>query len=270
MQVKTNIILATILCAGINRAMAQHAPASLPPAYVAGININYVRSWDVMAPEKNTDNIHTSTPLYKAVMKTQYMDGLGRPIQMVIKQISPSGGDMVSPIVYDGYGREPIQFLPFVANHADEDLNTSDGLFKFNPFQQQASFYDNNNILNPLRGQDEQFFYNETVLENAALNRVKENYAAGVSWAGEKRGVSIQYLVNSDHDSVRIWKPGSAVNASPITSNRFAKGTLYKFITTGEDLKEVIEYKDKNNRLILKKIQLSPSPGSAHIGWVCT
>ena len=50
----------------------------------------------------------------------------------------------------------------------------------------------------------------------------------------------------------------------------YAAGTLYKTITTDEAGHQVVEYKDETGHVVLKKFQLSASPGTAHVGWLCT
>src|SRR5687768_15084360 len=90
-------------------------PRIAPFAYPSSTPINYIRSWDVVAPESNPNNLMLSTPLDKAVMTTQYLDGLGRPIQTVVKGITPLGKDLVTPVVYDAYGREDVRYLPFAS-----------------------------------------------------------------------------------------------------------------------------------------------------------
>ncbi|MGV3765220.1 MAG: DUF6443 domain-containing protein [Chitinophagaceae bacterium] len=67
---------------------------------------------------------------------TEYIDGLGRPIQVVVKNGSwvtdGTAKDLVSVKVYDEYGRETYSYLPFQATN-------SDGSFKTDPFLQQKT-----------------------------------------------------------------------------------------------------------------------------------
>ena len=77
----------------------------------------------------------------------------------------------------------------------------------------------------------------------------------------------MQYLFNTVSDSVRKWVISSN---QPATSARYGAGQLEKTITTDEHGKQVIEYKDGQGRIILKKVQLNSSPAGAHAGWLCT
>jgi RHS repeat-associated protein len=56
----------------------------------------------------------------------------------------------------------------------------------------------------------------------------------------------------------------------PVTVGNYAAGTLQKDVTIDEVGNKVITYKDKNEHLVLKKVQLSATPGTGHTGWLCT
>src|SRR5215212_10710592 len=83
-------------------SFCQDATVVTPAAYGAGIKINYVRSWDAVTPTTDPNTLTLSTTMLQARMATQYIDGLGRPLQTVVKQGSyVTGGnavDMVSPV----------------------------------------------------------------------------------------------------------------------------------------------------------------------------
>ena len=64
---------------------------------------------------------------------TEYLDGLGRPIQTVAQQASPLQHDMVSVQVYDQFGREGTKYLPYTAS-------TTDGNYKTTALQDLATF----------------------------------------------------------------------------------------------------------------------------------
>ncbi|WP_315824833.1 DUF6443 domain-containing protein [Paraflavitalea speifideaquila] len=113
------------------------------------------------------------------------MDGLGRPIQTVVKQGSLATGsspmDLVMPVVYDAMGREQYQYLPFAANTTGGNASVNDGAFKLNPFQQQATF-------TGTRYPGENYGYSQTIFEPSPLNRPLKQLAPGNSWAGSDRG----------------------------------------------------------------------------------
>ena len=251
-----------------------------PPAYNSGIPINYVRTWEATAPEVDGNNLMTR-PLQDVRMSTQYMDGLGRPLQTVIKKgslttdpnnptSSANAIDLVSSNVYDEFGREQFKYLPFAANNTDGNTHISDGLFKMNPFQQQAAFYNTSNNNSPIAGQGETYFYSKTNFEASPLNRVEKSMAPGTNWAGASRGVEVKNWINTPTDNVKIWKVtnGASMNifgtyTIDITNNdgKYAAGQLFKTITIDEHGKQVIEFKDKEGKVILKKVQIGTTTG---------
>jgi hypothetical protein len=87
-------------------------PSAVPVATPGGSSnlINYVRAWEPAMP--STDPAVVSAPARMASevkQTTLYMDGLGRPVQTVVKGISGvNKRDLVSPVTYDEYGR--VQF----------------------------------------------------------------------------------------------------------------------------------------------------------------
>jgi len=289
------VILATCLFI-TNTTKAQQA---LPTAYPAGTQVNFVRTWDAQAPEQDAAAL-ISRPLKDVKQTTQYLDGLGRPIQTVLKQGSlatatSTSADMISAVTYDNFGREQFKYLPFAATATDG--TKTDGSFKLNPFQQQSGFYNTQ-----LAGQTTEinvganslnYAYAQTVFEPSPLNRVQESFAPGVSWVGtsggateaSRKSIKVKYYFNTDLDNVRIWTVtnGAALGSfgsysnSSATAGMYIASTLTKSITADENNNQVIEFKDKQGKVILKKVQLSTDSGTAddgtgrgYTGWLCT
>lgn len=268
-----NIKQATALLVLFSVSQELTAQVSPPNPYGITIPVNYIRVWDAVKPVTNANDLNTTTGIQQARMTTQYYDGLGRKIQETIKQGSlPTGGtaaDIVKATIYDELGREIYNYLPFVANNTGGNTSIADGLFKRNPFQQQATFA-------TAQYPDETYFYGKTNYEASPLNRLTSTYAAGNSWSGsegaasanDRHGVNVDYYTNTAQDSVRIWN----VNSSGVTTTAttYDPGQLYKTVTTDENKKKVIEYKDKSGMVILKKVQIAASPAEGHSGWLCT
>ncbi len=266
-----------ILCS--QQTNAQHTGTDYP----AGTPVNFVRTWDATAPEQDANNLITR-PVKDVKQATQYFDGLGRPLQTVIKQGSfATGGtatDMVSPVEYDAFGREQYKYLPFVANNYGGNTSIADGAFKLNPFAQQVSF-----MTNQYGTQGETYFYSKTNFEASPLNRPTDTYAPGSSWAGSEanapalqRNVQVKYFINTVTDDVKIWivtdNATLGVFGTYATAISYPAGQLYKNITVDEHKKQVIEFKDKEGKVILKKVQLTAvsddGTGSGYPGWLCT
>lgn len=192
---------------------------------------------------------------------TQYFDGLGRPIQTVANQATPAGKDLVTINEYDEFGREILKYLPYASP-------ASDGNFRPNALSEQYSF-------NSAQFAGEQNFYSRTDYESSPLNVVKATYAQGSSWTGSDRGVRVLHWENTTTDAVRLWTVTDvANNFGTYTSSAYNAGTLLKTVTVDENGKQVIEFKDLQGRVILKKVQNTATAddgaGSGYPGWLST
>ncbi|WP_037361228.1 DUF6443 domain-containing protein [Asinibacterium sp. OR53] len=261
-----------------SKTPAATAPVYKPAAYGAGVPVNFIRTWEPERPYTvDSDVVSVNRLVTEVAHTTQYVDGLGRPLQTVSWQNSPSRQDLVKPVVYDAFGREAYQFLPYSAN-------TADGLFKTDPFGGQGNFYGTVYPVQQPAYTGESVYYGKTNFEASPLNRVQKSFAPGNSWAGSEgsaseHAVQIQYLINGQNDSVRIWTiasnaltyQGNDVSTNiPVTTATYGVGQLYKSVTTDERGSSVVEYKDKDGHVVLKKVQIAQAPGSAHAGWLCT
>ncbi len=252
------LLLTGMFCLGL---ATKGQPVTPPPAYSTAPG-NYVRTWDATAPGLDPNSI-TSQPVTKSLLSTQYFDGLGRPIQTVSKQASPLQSDMVSAVVYDSLGREQYKYLPFTSVVAQTGDIINDGNVKLDPFQQSTTF-------NQAQFTGQTYYYGQQQFEPSPLNRVVTSYAAGNSWVGSGRGVGMQYLVNESTDSIEVWNISFTQGSLPVNPGQYAVGALTKTVTTDEQEHQVVEYKDKFDLTILKKVQSASTPGNAHVGWLCT
>lgn len=277
---KNTVITALLLFALTTRGFAQDASPVIPTAY-AWASGNYIKTWDVSAPISDPATI-ASKPLRDVRQTTQYFDGLGRPLQTIVKQGAfPTNGtatDLVTAQVYDEFGREARQYLPFTANSTGGNTSLSDGGFKLNPFQQEQWFYSNSNTASPLYGQGETFYYGKTEFEASPLNRPTKTMAPGNAWVNAGRGKVQGYWTNTATDAVRIWNmtdnPTMGQFGSYASPATYTAGQLYKNITTDEHGKQVIEFKDSDGKVLLKKVQMTSlfdnGTGRDHTGWLCT
>ena len=220
-------------------------------------DLNYVRTRSIAKPA--VVDIGTADALTSAGdvhQVTQYIDGLGRPVQTVAWQASPLLNDMVTVQAYDPDGRESTKYLPYTSP-------SNDGNYKNYAFSEQDAFNSN-------QFPGERYFYGQVSFEASPLNRPLATYAPGNSWVGSSRAVTNQYLINNVPDSVQIWNIGFTYGAIPTNSGTYAPGMLEKTITTDEQGNQTIEYKDREDHVVLKKVQSTPAPGTAHAGWLCT
>lgn len=220
-------------------------------------DLNYIRSRDITRPGvTTTTSADTLTDARNVKQVTQYFDGLGRLVQTVSKKSTPLMKDMVTPVVYDNLSREVNKYLPYVAT-------TADGNYKTSFLADQYTF-------NNTQFSGEQFYYGQVDYESSPLSRTQTVYAAGINWASASRGVSNDYRANTELDSVQIWSIASLTGGLPASTGVYPSGQLSKNITTDEHGKQVVEYTEKEGKVILKKVQLSNTPSVGHTGWLCT
>jgi RHS repeat-associated protein len=266
--------LTLLFCLGARKLYAQ---APVPSAYASTMPINFVNSWTVTAPVPSPNDI-ISKPLTDVKETSQYFDGLGRLLQTVAKQGSldsytnpgsPVATDLVSPVVYDAFGREQYTYLAYPET-------SSDGSFKTNPFADQATFFANTASSNPIAGQGETYFYEQTNFEASPLSRPLNTMAPGNNWVGASRGNQKSYWTNTALDDVMMWTvtPGTPSSfGSYAASSSYAAGSLYKVIALDENNNQVIEFKDNEGQVILKKTQVTAAAdngtGSGYAGWLC-
>ncbi|MBS1656235.1 MAG: hypothetical protein JSU05_15390, partial [Bacteroidetes bacterium] len=282
MQGKKNILPKLFVISGLLLLQTTLRGQQIAPApYSSDTLINYIRTWDAIIPMTDAGKLVLTTRGDSAKIATQYFDGLGRVLQTVLRQGSMTTGstavDLVSPVVYDEFGREQYKYLPFAANSTGSNTSISDGAFKLNPFQQDSVFC-------KAQYSDENYYYNKTVFESSPMNRVQEAYAAGDNWVGtagqssesNRRGIKTKYWFNTVTDSVRIWAVTDVTNSfgTYTTSNSYIAGQLFKNVTLDENNNQIIEFKDKEGKVILKKVQLTASAdtstGKGYTGWLCT
>lgn len=230
-------------------------PVTKPAAYTNPV-INYIRTWEPSMPTIDPAVVTAAGRTVAEVKQTtQYVDGLGRPIQTVSKGISPLGKDVVAPVVYDAMGREQYKYMPYVSPG-------SDGKLKNDPFTEQAAF-----MTNQFPGQ--RIYYGETQYEASPLNRPQKVMSAGDNWAGKGRGIEQQYLLNTTADAVQIWKVREN-DIRPLSTGTYAAGQLLKNVTKDERGNRVVEFKDKAGQVILKKSEIMGNAADGHNNWLCT
>jgi len=218
---------------------------------------NFVRVRTILkAGVTDTVTADGLTSAYDVAQTTQYLDGLKRPVQTVAKQASPLQNDMVQPVVYDNFGRQVTDYLPYTAA-------TNDGNFKPTALQDQETF-------NSTQFPGEQVYYGQVGYEASPLNRPLVSYAPGHSWIGSGNGRTAQYLANTSSDSVQLWTISSVQLSLPVHVGAYGAGQLYRNSSTDEAGHQTIVFMDKFGKTVFKKLQVSSSPSSGHKGWLCT
>jgi RHS repeat-associated protein len=231
--------------------------------YNSTIPINYVRIYEPTAPFSSEIAVSAPSRIVEEVKRTtQFVDGLGRAIQTVSWQASPTKKDLVQSQYYDEFGKEIYKFMPYVSSIG----NTNDGNLKYNAFSNQLLF---NSI--QFSSQNETSFYTKTNFENSLFGRPIKTMPQGVNWVGNNKGVEKQYSLNTSLDEVRVWDIGYAVDGTPpLSTTTYPEGALYKSTIIDEHGKKVIEYNDKEGKIILKKAQIASTVSEGHSGWYST
>ncbi|MDH2208572.1 RHS repeat-associated core domain-containing protein, partial [Empedobacter sp. GD03644] len=180
-----------------------------------------------------------------------YFDGLGREKQALQVGGSPKGNTIVTPFEYDGFGRQAKEYLPFPISGASNQLNTG---------ATGDSFY--------LETTGDYIPYSERTFENSPLNRVVSQAAPGKSWApGSGHEIKFSYQANKSSDEVIIFEVKTTYNATAkiydieltrgLSPVYYGDGTLYKTVTTDENGQPIVEFKNKEGQVILKRIDTS-------------
>jgi hypothetical protein len=235
-------------------------------------SLNYILSNTLQTAISDTARVKL-LPADSVQQSVQYFDGLGRPIESVVTQGSPSKTDIVQVTTYDAYGRKNKNYLPFTSGN--------NGWYKDDPIGDvagytaslQYSFYNNgtdDKVVDDVRP------FAETIFENSDLNRPEKDYGSGYAWApdGNNKYVQHAYLLNAngtttDREKVIAWKI-DATTGLPVrymVSNAFLDGAGYFKdgqlsinSTKDEQGNEVREYTDRSGHVILKKIQYAAAP----------
>ncbi|MBB1285931.1 hypothetical protein HRH25_16225, partial [Flavisolibacter sp. BT320] len=221
---------------------------------------NYVREHAVRISGQATWQAIDALAIGDKIQTTTYMDGLGRSVQQISKgaatpaQTGGTWGDVVQFSAFDPMGLEPLKYLPYTTT-------TEAGKFKTAPQTAQAQYYTATYNESPA--------YSQITFENSPLNRVKNIKAPGQQWAASA-GNTTGYETNTIEDNVQVFSTGYVQGAAPVHMGVYPAGTLYKAVSTDENLKKVIEFTDKSGQLILRKVELEDTHPTAHGGWICT
>jgi len=226
---------------------------------------NYVSATDVLVSGFTlSTQVDAATRDQQSTVYT-YCDGLGRPNQTVSVQSSPLKRDIIQPVVYDPFGREFRKYLPFVADGSGYRDNTTIINATTGAYMGDAANFYNNAAIADDGGKP----FAETRFEPSSISRTIEQGAPGPVWQPDAtdsytstdRTIKFAYETNAANE-VRLWTYSAPTTANPsgvLTSAFYSANQLYKTKTKDEQYHEVIEYKDKEGKVVLKKVQ---APGT--------
>ncbi|WP_198675368.1 DUF6443 domain-containing protein [Pleomorphovibrio marinus] len=219
-------------------------------------NNSHISHYKARNATKNIEELHTGG-IASSYLSIRYFDGLGRPIQELGRQASPSGADLVQPYFYDFAGRESREYLPYPRGGG-----ALPGGFRPNALSEQRSFYRNN------FGGEERAFTQHT-FESSALRRVVTSLGPGQAWASETgRATTFAERPNLSADGVRRWEVDA--QGLPHSPGAYEAGRLWMRESKDEQGNRRMEFIDLEGQIILIKVQEGESPSLQHAGWLCT
>ncbi len=222
-------------------------------------NYNYIY---IINPQKAVTSLSDIEINKDVIESVTYFDGLGRPMQSVAIRAGGKGEDLITPVEYDGFGRQVKDYLPFAkASNSGEKFHATI-MDDLEPFYQVKYASDFTSAVNP---------YSEKVFENSPLNRVLKQGAPGSSWEvdnGSDTDHSIKFNYQTNESlSVKLFEvtfldPQDTETPSLTESDYYNPNELYKTVIKNENWQPnqtngndhtTEEFKDKQERIVLKR-----------------
>ncbi len=209
--------------------------------------INYVRVKTTREAITSKTVVDGNPVIADVQTSTQYIDGIGRPMQRVIKNESPNGYDVIQPVIYDAFGRIEKEYLPYTKNAVTA------GIYQPNALWEQYDFY--HTTEDKIANTD--FPFTQNGFEDSPRNLLLCQAAPGESWrfgTGHELKFTKRSNISSVDGSIRIWEIANST-ALPTTFGSYANGEMFVSENKDEHNNLVIEYTDKLGRVVLKKVQ---------------
>jgi RHS repeat-associated protein len=234
-----------------NNWLVFYASQSVPALPSAG-SLNFALNLGVTAQDR-IENI-------------TYFDGLGRPKQQVANAQSFSGKDIVTPIEYDGYGRQVLDYLPYTSQSTTLDYKTTAKVDLLNYYSNPTLALTGNPNFEATTNP-----YSQKSFDGSPLNRVLQQAAPGNDWAmGGGHEIKLDYLANADADNLKLYGVTTGLvsasdpifNTTLVQTSNYPKNVLYKTVTKNENWKATQtyladntteEFKDKSGKVVLKR-----------------
>jgi|GEM_PF-981452 len=232
---------------GVSTAVVVTGSADINPG-----DHNYVISTTMLTSGITSENQVNNLTSDERSVSIGYADGLGRPVQTIGVEASPTKQHVVQAIDYDVFGRQTKAYLPYTtpatsSTYQTNPIGTGTGDYTSSP---QYQFYQN-----AVDVAHDTAPYAETVLESAPSGRVLKQGAAGSVW----QPVPGSY---TDHVVHTVYEQNVAnevlhykmVGDVPVSEGYYEAGELISVVTVDENGSEVTQYTDKFGRVILKLI----------------
>ncbi len=176
-----------------------------------------------------------------------YLDGMGRAVQNVQCQASPSGKDLVQPVSYDANtNRATKSYLPYTGYNS--------GNFHAGPLTEQATFY---STAGQKIAQDAAA-YAQTNFENSPLATVLEQGNFGTAYQ-PGTGYTQKYAYRSNATGeVAFWTFNASTTQASATSFFPAQKLILQQVTNEEGQTNMIA-KDASGRVLWKNYWSTPT-----------
>ena len=178
-----------------------------------------------------------------------YVDGLGRTMQEIQLQGSPSKLDIIQPMVYDDAGRQLIEYLPYTKG--------ASGAYRSNAVTNQTDYEQKSFYETAAKIAHDTRPFTEHTFDHSPLNRVLSSYLPGSQWKTESKNVRNVYEVNIPNE-VRRWTitPGGL----PSGDDYYVANQLWVEEVIGEDEQVTKEYTNGRGQLILSRVKARDTP----------
>ena len=163
-----------------------------------------------------------------------YYDEGGRPCGAAGIGVTPNHKNLLSQTEYDGLGRESRQWLPLPANVAYMDAASMK--------QAVQSHYADNRP------------YTEHGYEASPLNRILSETGVGNAWAAHPQRRDYQHNTNSFPLSCKDYH--ATYSGQLVSNGQYAPHTLDVTVLTDEDGRCCYEFRNAQNRVVLKRSML--------------
>ncbi|MBT1710715.1 hypothetical protein KK062_20915 [Fulvivirgaceae bacterium PWU5] len=220
-----------------------------------------------------TDGWPVDRPIEENQVTTQFFDGLGRPMQTVVMQGSPQHQDLVTPVVYDNFGRSTRTYLPTATgNNGYYKANT--GLIDAATGNYKDAAGATYGIGSANKIADDNRPFGEVVLESSLLNRPLKEFGPGQEWTANNKFTQYDYRANTVNDNVICWTINASgmpvPRAAPAGPAVYEAAKLHVKVTTDERGNPVQEYTNTDKQLILRRVYAGDLTANPPVVWAET
>ncbi|WP_394665914.1 DUF6443 domain-containing protein [uncultured Chryseobacterium sp.] len=181
-----------------------------------------------------------SDPNAKQTHTVEYFDGLGRPKQVINVHASPQGKDVVTPIVYDNFGRQRRDYLPI------PQTSTNNG-----SIYAQTAGHTPYPVADPSNTYGGEKIFIERQLEDSPLNRVLEQRQYGNAWTDHPAKFDYDTNITGEVKNYVASFNYTTFQGTITLSGDYPAKQLYKNVTTDEDGIKTVEFKNGLNQVVL-------------------